>query len=68
MVMRFNRATKRKTANGNHTQNWKIYNLIQTMEKFLFPQILRMLCGFVPEPVTSGPGRPKTKYADQVFC
>src|SRR5205814_5960416 len=68
MAKRFKRKPKPKTSNGNHSQNWKIYNLIQTMEKSLFPQILRMLCGFVAEPVTSGPGRPKTKYADRVFC
>jgi transposase len=68
MAKRFKRKPKPKTSNGNHSQNWKIYNLVQTMEKFLFPQILRILCGFVPEPVTSCPGRPKTKYADQVFC
>lgn len=68
MVMRFKRATKLKTATGNHTQDWEIYNLIQTNEKFLVPQILRMLCDFVVEPVATGPGRPKAKYADQVFC
>jgi transposase len=68
MAKRFKRATKRKTKNGNHTQNWPLYNLIQTNEKFLFPQILRKLCGFVVEPIASGPGRPKTKCADQVFC
>src|ERR1043165_7305002 len=56
MAKRFKRKPKPKTSNGNHSQNWKIYNLIQTMEKSLFPQILRMLCGFVAEPLTSGPG------------
>src|SRR5215471_3797820 len=50
MAKRFKRRAKPKTRNGNHTQNWKTYNLIQTMEKFRFPQILRMLCAFVAEP------------------
>src|SRR6266404_1449048 len=68
MVMRFQRTTKPKTSNGNHSQDWETYNLIQTNEKSLFPQILRMLCEFVVEPLATGPGRPKAKYADQAFC
>lgn len=68
MVMRIERRPKLKTASGKYAQDWQSYNLIQTNEKFLFPQILRLLCGFVVEPVDSGPGRRRTKYADQVFC
>ncbi len=68
MVTRFERREKPRTASGNYAQDWPSYNLAQANEKRLSPQVLRMLCEYVQDPVTSGPGRPKAKYGDQAFC
>lgn len=68
MVARIERKKKPRTASGNYAQDWPSYNLAQANEKRLSPQIARMLCEYVSDPVTTGPGRPKANYSDQVFC
>lgn len=68
MTTRIVKRKKPRTVNGNYGQKWGPYNLAQINEKLLFPQILRVLCDYVVDPVISGPGRPSADYGDKVFC
>ncbi len=46
---------------------WGMYNRTQTNERPLFKQLLYALCTAVPEPVRSGPGRPRIPLRDLIF-
>ncbi len=68
MTTRIEKTKKPRTVSGNHGQFWKEYNLAQTTEKVDVPKIARVLCEYVVDPVSSGPGRPSADYADKAFC
>jgi transposase len=68
MSTRIKKRKKPRTVNGNYSQNWPQYNLGQTTEKVLFPPTLQMLCEYVVDPLSSGPGRPSAGYKEKVFC
>ena len=46
---------------------WQRYNLAQTNEGWLFPQLLHALCALVPEPAGQATGRPRTSVRDLLF-
>jgi transposase len=59
--------TERVTLQKTYPQDWRAYNAAQTNEKAMFLDLLRDLCGGVPEPEAPKTGRPRLPIQDAIF-
>jgi len=51
-----------------YSQDWSRYNQSQMMEFDIFDQFLFQLVSLIEEPERQGPGKPRMKLADKLFC
>jgi transposase len=51
-----------------YPQDWTRYNQAQMMEFEIFDHFLFQLVSLIEEPERQGPGKPRMKLADKIFC